>query len=201
MPVLHFIFVVKEEDRVRRRPDYSYVQKMAAFYGSWIRDIFGMSYDVQCDELVVEPRSIFQRIDTHTLVRDHESRGKDTYHFYLTYFRPIWTDCTCEGYHAENFGMAHWKVPKDTDPASDDAELFFAEKNCTVVSHEMLHELLRATGNKRYVQDVHDVWTKHLFSQLDFVQYDDSHNITDGRPSFLVMDTSELVSNRAHAQE
>lgn len=191
--ILHFIFVVKEEDRQSKSRDYIYVQKMAKFFGSWICDTFGISYDVKCDELVTKPRNIFDRIDTHTLVRDHTQRGKEIYHFYLTYFRPIWTDCTCEGYHAENFGMAHWKTPKDDDDVNEtDAELFFAEKNCTVVSHQIIHELLRAKGDKRYVQDVHDVWTKHLFSQLEFVQYDNNHKITSDKPTFLVMNTSEF---------
>ena len=193
--ILHFIFVVKEEDRDARGRDYAYVRRMAEFYGSWIREQFGVEFDIVCDELVVRPRGIFDRIDTHTLVEDHRQRGSDTYHFYLTYFRPLWTDCTCEGYHAENFGMAHWKTPKAGDadlPPDGGTDLFFAEKNCTVVSHELLHELLRARGYKRYVQDVHDVWTKHLFSQLEFVQYDDGHKITAEKPAFLVMDTSEF---------
>lgn len=194
MMILHFIFVVKEEDRAEQRRDYHYVQRMARFYGSWIREKFGIECDVRCDELVTKPRSVFQRIDVHTLVRDHEQRGRDIYHFYLTYFRPVWTDCTCEGYHAENFGMAHWKTMTDDSDDPAGADLFFAEKNCTVVSHEILHELLRARGYKRYTQDVHDVWTKHLFSQLEFVQYDENHNIADdnSRPAFLVMDTSEF---------
>lgn len=197
MMMLHFIFVVREDDRALRRCDYAYVQKMARFFASWIREKFGVAYDVMCDELVVPAsstlpggsRSIFQRVDMHAMIRDHEQRGRDTYHFYLTYFRPIWTDCTCEGYHAENFGLAHWQTPKD---GVEDADLFFAEKNCTVVSHEILHEMLRARGYKRYTQDVHDIWTKHLFSQLPFVQYDDTHRVTAGRPTFLAMDTSEL---------
>ena len=193
MNTLHFIFVVKEEDRQAHSRDYTYVQKMAKFYGTWIKEKFDISYDVKCDELVTKPRNIFDRIDTHTLVKDHRQRGDHIYHFYLTYFRPIWTDCTCEGYHAENFGMAHWKTPKDKDDLDHkDIELFFAEKNCTVVSHQIIHEILRARGYKRYVQDVHDIWTKHLFSQLEFIQYDDNHNITNDRPTFLVMDTSEF---------
>ncbi len=193
MNILHFIFVIKEEDRQARSRDYIYVQKMAKFYGTWIKEKFDISYDIKCDELVTKPRNIFDRIDTHTLVKDHIQRGRHIYHFYLTYFRPIWTDCTCEGYHAENFGMAHWKTPKDKEQIDQkDVELFFAEKNCTVVSHQIIHEILRARGYKRYVQDVHDIWTKHLFSQLEFIQYDDNHNITNSKPTFLVMDTSEF---------
>ncbi|MDE0267211.1 MAG: hypothetical protein OXK17_09435 [Thaumarchaeota archaeon] len=194
MPVLHFIFVTKhEQDRAASGRDYNYVQRMAAFYGSWIREKFGISYEIKCDELVANSRGVLDRINMHTLVRDHEHRGKNTYHFYLTYFRPIWTDCTCEGYHAENFGMAYWQSPKDADISKEeDADLFFAEKNCTVVSHQILHEMLRMKGNKRHIQDVHDLWTKHVFSQLEFVQYDGSHEVTEERPSFLVVDASAL---------
>lgn len=198
--ILHFIFVVKEQDRAARRRDYSYVQRMSRFFGFWIRDTFGITYDIQCDELIIPraategPRNILQRINMHTLVKDHERRGKDIYHFYLTYFRPLWTDCTCEGYHSENFGLAYWQTPDDT---CRDTDLFFAEKNCTVVSHEILHEMLRIRRYRRHIQDVHDIWTQHLFSQLPFVQYDNSHRIAvnDAKPSFLVMDTSGFASD------
>lgn len=186
--ILHFIFIVKEEERLERQPDYDYVKKMANFYGTWIHEKFDIKYEIRCDELVTKPRSIFQRLDTHTLLRDHEQRGRDVYHFYLTDFKPIWTDCTCEGYHAENFGMVFWQTPKKKPYDT----LFFAEKNCTTVSHELLHELLRASGYKRFTQDVHDVWTKHLFSDLEFVQYGEDHKETDGKPAFLTMDTSQF---------
>ena len=107
--ILHFIFVVKEEDRQQRQFEFEYVKKMAQFYKVWIKEKFGRDYEIQCDELITQPRSILQRLDTHTLVRDHYQRGKDTYHFYLTHFKPLWTDCTCEGYHAENFGLVFGK--------------------------------------------------------------------------------------------
>ena len=107
--LLHFIFVVKEEDLEKKKNEFEYVKKMAQFYKKWINENFGIDYEIKCDELITKPRSIFQRLDTHTLVRDHEQRGKDTYHFYLTHFKPLWTDCTCEGYHAENFGMIFWQ--------------------------------------------------------------------------------------------
>lgn len=185
--ILHFIFVVKQEDRLERRFEFEYVKNMGQFFKSWIKDKFGLDYEIQCDEMVTTPRSIFQRLDTHTLLRDHRQRGKDIYHFYLTHFRPWWTDCTCEGYHAENFGMIFWQAPK----ISGDT-LFLAEKNCTTVSHELLHELLRITGHKKFIQTVHDVWTKHLFEQLEFDQYDSNFQKTDGKPLFLTMNTEQL---------
>ena len=185
--ILHFIFVVKEEEREKRQFEFEYVKKMSQFYKVWIKEKFGIDYEIQCDELVTQPRSILQRLDTHTLVRDHEQRGKDIYHFYLAHFRPLWTDCTCEGYNAENFGMVRWQPANESkDP------LYLAEKNCTTVSHEILHEILRKAGHKKHAQEVHDIWTKHLFDQLEFEQYDENFQKTDGKPMFLTMDTSTL---------
>ena len=185
--ILHFIFVVPEEDREKRQFEYEYVKKMSQFYKVWIKEKFGKDFEIQCDEMITSQRSIFQRLDTHTLVRDHEQRGKNIYHFYLTHFKPWWTDCTCEGYHAENFGMVFWQTPKEPHDT-----LFLAEKNCTTVSHEIIHELLRAAGHKKFIHDVHDVWTKHFYEQLEFDQYGEDFKKTDGKPTFLTMNTSQL---------
>ena len=160
---------------------------MGEFFKVWIKEKCGRNYEVKCDELITSRRSIFQRIDTHTLVRDHEQRGKNIYHFYLTNFKPLWTDCTCEGYHAENFGLAFWQSPKESNDT-----LFLAEKNCTTVSHEIVHEMLRLAGHKKFIQDVHDVWTKHFYDQLEFEQYGDNFQKTDDKPLFLTMNTSLL---------
>jgi len=191
--ILHFIFVVKEKDRQKRQSEFEYIQKMSQFFKVWIKEKFGKDYEIQCDELITKPRSIFQRLDTHTLVRDHYQRGKDIYHFYLTHFRPFWTDCAgCEGYHAENFGMVFWQQPKESNDT-----LFLAEKNCTTVSHEILHELLRISKHKKFIQEVHDIWTKHLFDQLEFEQYGEDFQKTDSKPMFLTMDTLQLnLQNR-----
>ena len=185
--ILHFIFVVPEEDREKRQFEFEYIKKMSRFYQIWLKEKFGQEYEIKCDEMITKPRSILQRLDTHTLVRDHQQRGKDTYHFYLTHFKPWWTDCTCEGYHAENFGMVFWQTQKESNDT-----LFLAEKNCTTVSHELLHEMLRIRGHKKFIQDVHDVWTKHLFEQLEFEQYGEDFKKTDGKPMFLTMNTTQF---------
>ena len=185
--ILHFIFVIKEEDLEKRQFEFEYIKKMSQFYKVWIKEKFGKDYEIQCDELITKHQSILQRLDTPTLLSDHNQRGSDIYHFYLSHFRPFWTDCTCEGYHAENFGMIFWQPLKKSDDT-----LFLAEKNCTTVSHELLHELLRISGQSRFIQDVHDVWTKHLFEQLEFEQYGEDFEKTDGKPMFLTMDTSQL---------
>jgi hypothetical protein len=185
--ILHFIFVVKEEDLERRKPEFEYVKKMAQFFKVWIKNKFNKDVDVQCDEMITKPRKLFERLDTHTLLRDHEHRGKDTFHFYLCHFHPLWTDCTCEGYYAENFGMIHWQPPKDPNDT-----LFLAEKNCTTVSHELAHEFLRSIGYKKFVADVHEIWTKHFYDQLYFEQYGPDFRKTDEKPMFLTIDLSTL---------
>lgn len=185
--LLHFIFVVKEEDLEYRKDEFEYVKDMAKFFQKWIQENFSKSYEIQCDEMITKPRSVLQKLDTPALLRDHEQRGKEIYHFYLTHFKPFWTDCTCEGYHAENFGMVFWQSLKESNDT-----LFLAEKNCTTVSHELLHEMLRITGHKKFLQEVHDVWTKHLFEQLEFEQYGEDFQKTNGKPMFLTMDTSQL---------
>ncbi len=186
--ILHFIFVVKQEDREKRKPEYDYIQQMSQFFKVWIKEKFGKDFEIQCDELITKPRSILQKLDTPTLIRDHQQRGKEIYHFYLCHFRPIWTDCTCEGYHSENFGMIWWQSPKDSHD-----ELFMAEKNCTTVSHVIAHELLRQLKHKKFIEHVHDIWTKHLFSDLYFEQYGIDFKKTDGKPMFLTIDTSNLL--------
>ena len=69
--ILHFIFVVKEEDREKRQFEFEYVQKMSQFYKVWIKEKSGLDYDVKCDELITKPRNVFNRLDTHVFVKDH----------------------------------------------------------------------------------------------------------------------------------
>lgn len=185
--LLHFIFVIKEEDLQKRKTEYEYVKLMAGFFKVWIKRHFSKEFEIQTDEMITKPRSIFQRLDIHTLVQDHRKRGQEIYHFYLCHFRPFFTDCTCEGYHAENFGMVWWQQPKKQDDI-----LFLAEKNCTTVSHELAHELLRQGGYKRYIEDVHDVWTKHFYNALPFEQYGKNYDKTNEKPMFLTLDMSSF---------
>lgn len=185
---LHFIFLVKESRMHDYAAEFEYVQRMATFFKDWIYVKFDVDYDVQCDMMTAARRSIIQRPDIHSLLQDHRQRGEDTYHFYLTYFRPLWTDCTCDGYHAENFGMVWWQKMPDASTVP-----YMAEKNCTTVSHEIAHELLRQRGHPRYVADVHDVWTEHFYSALPFEGYDAKHQRTRDSPVFLTIDTRTLV--------
>ena len=81
--------------------------------------------------------------------------------------------------------MIRWERPK-----SQTDTLFLAERNCAVVSHEISHELLRQAGYKRYIEDVHEVWQKHLFGGISFEQYGEDFELTSKKPSFLTLDTT-----------
>jgi hypothetical protein len=184
---LHFIFLITKDELELRSKEFEYVQLMTQFYKKWVKDTFSKDIDVVSDQMVTEKRSILQKIDTATLVADHRSRGQEIFHFYLCNFRPMWTDCTCEGYYAENFGMSLWQKPKDQNDI-----LFLAEKNCTVVSHELSHEFLRQKKIKNQADVVHDIWTKHLFNNLPFEQYGKNFEPTTGTPYFLTIDASRF---------
>ena len=190
--LLHFIFVIKDKELGQRELEFEYIKRMAQFFKIWIKKKFSLDFDIQCDQMITKPRIILQRLDTHSLLKDHRERGEDVYHFYLCHFRPLWTDCTCEGYHAENFGMIKWVAP----PNQDDM-LFLAEKNCTVVSHEIAHELLRQSRYKRFIEDIHEVWGKHLFGDFPFEQYGEDFEITSKNPSFLTLDIGLIDKNES----
>ena len=183
--LLHFIFVIKDKELGSRGAEFEYVKKMANFFKIWVKTKFSIDIDIQCDEMITKPRIILQRLDTHSLLADHKERGNDIYHFYLCHFRPLWTDCPCEGYYAENFGMIRWEKPKQEMDT-----LFLAEKNCAAVSHEIAHEILRQSGYKRYIEDVHETWQKHLFGGIPFEQYGEDFQLTSKKPLFLTMDTT-----------
>ena len=97
------------------------------------------------------------------------------------------TKLVTEQHLNQNFGMIFWQKPNVSD-----AILFLAEKNCTTVSHEIIHEMLRIKGNKKYIHEVHDVWTKHFYEQLEFQQYGEDFESTEGKPMFLTMDISKF---------
>ena len=185
--LLHFIFLVLKEDLESRSEEFEYVQQMAQFYKKWLHDKFSVDVDVQSDQMIVPKQSLLRRLDTDVLIQDHKSRGKDVFHFYLSNFRPIWTDCTCEGYYAENFAMTLWLKPKDD-------VLTACQKNCTVVSHELAHEILRQQKFKKQSEKVHDVWNEHLFKDLAYEQYGKNFEPNVTEPYFMTLDTTNLRS-------
>ncbi len=83
--------------------------------------------------------------------------------------------------------MVWWQQPKNQDDV-----LFLAEINCTTVSHEIAHELLRQARYKRFIPDVHDVCTKNFYSDLNFEQYGKDFKKTKEKPMFLTIDMSRF---------
>jgi hypothetical protein len=179
---------VTKDELGSRSKEFEYIQQMALFYKKWIKDTFSLDIDVKADQMIVPKQSLLRRLDTAVLVEDHKSRGSDTFHFYLSNFRPMWTDCTCEGYYAENFAMTLWARPKDNEFLLD------CQKNCTVVSHELAHELLRQKKFKKQYETIHEIWSKHLFKDLPFEQYGKNFEPNTSQPYFMTLDASEFRS-------
>ena len=61
--------------------------------------------------------------------------------------------------------------------------------------------MLRRSNYKRYIEDVHDVWTKHLFANLPFIQYDENFLQTKSKPKFLTMDVKDLTGNQFNKKQ
>ena len=45
--LLHFIFVIKEEDLLHRKEEFEYIKSMAKFFQKWIKENFSLSYEIQ----------------------------------------------------------------------------------------------------------------------------------------------------------
>jgi hypothetical protein len=172
---LFFIYVSKNEEWVQRqKEDWRYVLAMTRFFQRWIRNAFNLKIDMNADILPVIPGRIFDRMSVSYLARDHSTRGKSIYHFYLAYFKPFWTDCQTEGYTSDNFGMIYWDRPKNT--LSDSERIrFFADKNCIKISHLISHEIMRMLGKPRriYFDAIHDLWQKHIDGVLPFLFFNE----------------------------
>ena len=186
--LLHFIFLIKENEELDHDLEFDYIRKMAKFFAVWIKQKFSLNIDVTIEKILIPHQNILQRLDTPYLLMDHLNRDSKIYHFYLCFFKPIWTDCTCHGYHAENFGMIWWQTPKQSHTMIQ----FMAEKNCATISHEISHELLRQKKYKNYIDIVHTIWSKHYFDNLPFECYNDDFKYTDDSPYFLTINTSLL---------
>ena len=195
---LFFIYVAKNQEwHTRQNEDWDYVYSMSRFYHWWIKRHFYMDFRVDADILPVVTGKIFDRMSLHYLIRDHAQRGKGIYHFYLAYFSPFWTDCQTEGYSSENFGMVHWRRPPVETPEMERIK-FFADNNCTKISHLLSHEAMRIKGKNRkeYLDQIHDLWHRHVENSLDYNYYNDRFvKVSQNSPyRFATLDTSQLFS-------
>ena len=197
-PPLFFIYVAKNKDWIRlQNEDWYYVSLMSRFFHQWIKRSFDVNLKVKADILPVIPGMLFDRMSLSYLSRDHIDRDKTTYHFYLTYFKPFWTDCRTEGYSSENFGVAYWERSKN--PLSDlDRIRFYSDKNCARVSHVLTHEILRMMEKSRkvYFDEVHELWDKHIYEQLPFQYFNNKFELVSNKESysFVTIDPKRIKS-------
>ena len=195
---LFFIYVAKNNEwQQRQKEDWNYVSSMTRFYHWWIKHYFNIDFTVEADILPVIPGRLFDRMSVSYLARDHNERGKTVYHFYLAYFKPLWTDCPTEGYSTENFCMVLWKRPTNSISDSERAR-FFADTNCANISHLLCHEIIRMKGKKRkeYFDAIHDLWDQHIYNGLPLVYYNERFTkVSKNTPyRFVTLDTNKLSS-------
>ena len=130
--ILHFIFVIKEEDLDKRKSEFEYIKKMAQFYKKWIKDNFGIDYEIQCDELITKPTKYFPKT-------------RYTYTCYVIMNNVEKTSIISILLISDHYGLIllvkdimqkilEWFFGKNQKSHDD---LFLAEKNCTTVSHEI----------------------------------------------------------------
>ncbi len=197
MDKLFFIYVVKNEEwKQRYEEDWDYVSSMALFFKWWIRQEFDKDIMVEADILPVIPGKIFDRPSLAYLLKDHSDRGNSVFHFYLPYFKPLWTDCRpLHGYYSNNFGMVTWHRPKSLS-SHELNEKYFANNNCAQISHILTHEILRQSSKKRkeYFDNVHKLWNMHVDGLQSFSYYNRNFKRVSSTSNyrFITMDITKL---------
>jgi hypothetical protein len=171
---LFFIYVAKNDEWNKlQTEDWAYVSGMARFYHWWMRRYFDINLPVEAEILPVIPGLLFDRMSVDYLIRDHSERNRDTYHLYLSYFKPFFTDCNTEGYTAANIGISWWQRPKENISETKRYALY-ADTNCPRVSHVLAHELVRMKGKtkKNFLGKVHEIWDNHTTGMLSYLYFD-----------------------------
>lgn len=168
---LNFVYVSRSDFyRERMKQDWQYISEMTHFYRWWLRKKFKLFYSVTLDALVIEKVPLMRfRFGMSDLMKHHKEKGEDVYHFYLSYFKPIITDCSA-GFFTDNVGLVEWRELRD----SDERNKFLAIENCTRISHVMLHEIGRQKNydGKKFKEQIHEQWDKHVYGMESFEFYD-----------------------------
>lgn len=193
---LFFIYVARNDEwESRHKEDWDYVTSMTRFYRWWIKRNFDLDFNVEADILPVVPGRIFDRMSISYLARDHIERGKSVYHFYLANFKPFWTDCRTEGYSSDNFGMIYWKR-LESESSEFKRARFYADINCTKLSHVLCHEILRMRGKKRkeYFDSIHELWDHHINKELPYIYYNEQFRKVskDNTYRFVTIDVNQI---------
>jgi len=181
---LHFVYVTRGDKYGEKlKDDWSYVCEMSKFYCWWLRTKFSLYYTVNTDVLVIENVALMRfRFGMSDLMKYHKEKGEDTYHFYLSYFKPIWTDCDA-GFYTDNVGLIQWKEHS----GNIEKNRFFALENCAKVSHVLSHEIGRQKhyANKKFKEEIHEQWNKHVYDVEKFEFYDERFNLVTEQDDFL----------------
>jgi hypothetical protein len=167
--------VAKNEDwKQLYNEDWTYVSSMTRFFKWWIKHEFHVDVAAECDILPVIPGRIFDRPSIAYLLKDHSERGRSVFHFYLPYFKPIFTDCRpIDAYHSNNFGMVTWHRPKPLYLSSDENEKYFADSNC---------------------DGIHKLWDLHIRGTVPFLYFNRQFNRVSRNDEyrFVTIDLAKL---------
>jgi hypothetical protein len=180
---LHFIYVVKSDEwKDKLKDEWLYVYSMSKFYQWWLRRNFGLNYKVNTDVLVVVKSALMTlRFGIRDLIKHHKEKGEENYHFYLSYFKPRWSDCSI-GFFTDNVGLIKWKNYE----GKKEKNRFFALENCASVSHVLLHEVgIKKEYGKSYKDIVHEQWDKHFYSAEEFELYDKNFRKVTSKDDFM----------------
>ncbi len=174
MQELHFIYLVSDKWKEHLRYEWLYVYKMARFYQWWIKKNFRLNYNVKSSVILVSANRFTRwRFGLSDIIRDHKNKGENNYHIYLSYFKPLASDCSV-GYYINNLGVVKWDYYNN----KHDPTRFLALENCPKVSHIILHEIAnraRKEIRKRYHEDIHEQWLKYIYRKEDYEYYNDKY--------------------------
>ncbi len=191
---LHFVYVSRSDEyKEKMRDAWPYICQMAKFYHWWLQKKFNLYYTVNVDVLVVEKARLMRfRFGMSDLMKHHEEKDEDRYHFYLSYFKPIWTDCSA-GFFTDNMGLIQWK----DHYAEVEKHRFFALENCARVSHVLLHEVGRQKhyDNKTFKEEIHEQWDKHLYGVEEFEFYDQKFKLVTDKEDWMFA-TMKIVEHK-----
>lgn len=181
---LRFIYVTRSNEyKENLRNDWFYVYQMSKFFRWWLRKKFALYYTVNADVLVVTKTPLMRfRFGMRELMKHHQEKGVENYHFYISYFKPVWTDCSA-GFFTDNMGLIQWKKHTETM----DKYRFFAIENCARISHILLHEVGRQKhyDNKKFKEQIHEQWDKHVYDVESYELYDRKFKLVTENDEFM----------------
>jgi hypothetical protein len=181
---LRFVYIVSDNWKEHLRYEWLYVYRMARFYQWWIKKNFRLYYNVKSDVMLVIANKLTRwRFGMRDIVEDHREKGEHNYDIYLSYFKPLISDCAI-GYYMDNLGLVKWKYYN----GHGDLIKFLALENCTKVSHIILHQIakdMRKEVKKKYHDAIHDQWAKHVYGEEDYDYYNEKYEKVSNKSRYM----------------